>query len=438
MHTKESQCVLLPKAPAVLRILFVVEHFPCLSETFVLNQITGLLDRGHQVEIYPLGLPSEGPIHSDVERYELMSHVWQKPAIPRGRLRRLVTAGGIIAGNLPRGGAKLLRMLNVPRYGRDAANLKLCFGGVSFLKSRSEFDIVHCHFGINGVSALSWREADLWQGKLTVTFHAHEIAGFTDKAGRRYYRNLFNSDARLLPVSDYWCRKLIAWGADPDRVTVHRMGVDCEAIAFRPRSVPEDGRVEFISICRLVEQKGLEFALRAIASLTRAHPGVHFTIVGDGPLRDELAALASELGVSGAVTFLGAQPQDRVRTLLANSHIFLAPSVTASDGLMEGIPVSIMEAMAAGLPVVATRHSGIPELIEDGVSGILVDERDVAGLAGGLSRLMSVPSWVKRSQIAARNVVESRYNIRSLILELERIFEEELSTTSRPASSLRR
>jgi len=419
-----------------MRILFVVEHFPCLSETFVLNQITGLLDRGHQVEIYPLGLPSEGPIHSDVQRYDLMSHVWRKPAIPRGRLRRVTTAGGIIAGNMPRGGAKLLRTLNVPRYGRDAANLKLCFGGVPFLKSRSEFDIVHCHFGTNGVSALSWREADLWRGKLTVAFHAHEIAGFTDKAGRRYYRNLFNSDARLLPVSDFWCRKLIAWGANPDRVTVHRMGIDCEAIEFQPKSIPQDRSVEIISVCRLVEQKGLEYALRAIASLSRGRSGVHLTIVGDGPLRDELVALASELGVSGAVTFLGAQPQDRVRTLLATSHVFLAPSVTAADGLMEGIPVSIMEAMAAGLPVVATRHSGIPELIEDGVSGFLVGERDVAGLSEGLSWLMSEPSWVKGSQIAARNVVESRYNIRSLVLDLERIFEEELSAAAdQPARS---
>ena len=410
-----------------MRVLIVVEHFPCLSETFVLNQITGLLDRGHEVEIYPLGLPSEGPVHPDVLRYDLMARVWQKPAIPRGRLRRVVTAAGIIVERLPRGGAKLFRTLRIQRYGRNAANLKLCFGGMPFLELGRAFDVVHCHFGTNGVSALAWREANLWQGKLTVAFHAHEIAGLTDEAGRHFYRHLFESDARLLPVSDFWSRRLIDWGANPDRVTTHRMGVDCEAIEFRPKPVPEGGGLEILSVCRLVEQKGLEYALRAVASMSRGDSGTHYTIVGDGPLRDELMELAKALGIAGAVTFLGALPQDRVMTALAQSHVFLAPSVSASNGLMEGIPVAVMEAMAAGVPVVATRHSGIPELIEEGVSGLLVDERDVSGLAAGLTRLMHEPSWVARSQAAARQVIETKYNIRGLIVDLEKIFESEIS-----------
>lgn len=410
-----------------MRILFVVEHFPCLSETFVLNQITGLLDRGHDVEIYPLGLPSEGPIHPDVGRYQLMSRVWSKPEIPRGRITRVAKAAGLIAANLPHGGARLLRTLNVVRHGRGAASLKLCFRGAPFLERGREFDIVHCHFGTNGVNALAWRKAGLWRGKLSVAFHAHEIAGLTDEAGQRFYRGLFRSDARLLPVSDFWRRKLISWGAAPERVTVHRMGVDCEAIAYRPKPIPGDGAVQLLSVCRLVEQKGLEYALRAVAELRRAGRDARFTIVGDGPLREHLGALAVDLGIADAVRFLGAQPQDRVRELLAASHVFLAPSVTAADGLMEGIPVSIMEAMAAGVPVVATRHSGIPELIEHGVSGWLAEERDVIGLVKGLSKLLDEPSWVRSVQVAARETVKKGYNIRSLVIDLERIFQRELS-----------
>lgn len=410
-----------------MRILFVVEHFPCLSETFVLSQITGLLDRGHDVEIYPLGLPSEGPIHPDVERYELMRRVWSKPAIPRRRIARVTKAAGLIAASLPRGGARLLRTLNVARYGRGAASLKLCFGGAPFLEQSGEFDVIHCHFGTNGVNALAWREAGLWRGKLSIAFHAHEIAGLTDAAGQRYYRNLFRSDARLLPVSEFWRRKLIDWGAAAERVTVHRMGVDCEAIAFRPKPIPGDGVVQMLSVCRLVEQKGLEYALRAVVQLRRAGRDTRFAIVGDGPLREQLEALAADLGIAGAVRFLGSQPQDRVRELLAASHVFLAPSVTAADGLMEGIPVSIMEAMAAGVPVVATRHSGIPELIEDGVSGALAEERDVNGLVRGLNRLLDDPSWLRGVQLAARETVEKGYNIRSLVIDLEGIFQRELS-----------
>lgn len=410
-----------------MRILFVVEHFPALSETFVLNQITGLLDLGHDVDIYPLGLPTAGPIHPDVDKYDLMDRVWAKPPIPAPWMRRAITASGLVRRYSAEGGWKLLRTINPLRYGRPGANLQLLFQGVPFLERHDEFDIVHCHFGSNGVNALAWQEVGLLPSPLTVVFHAHEIAGFSDQEGMRLYRRLFLSEARLLPISEFWRRKLISWGATPERVTVHRMGVDCGAIEFRPRRIYHPNPIEVVTVCRLVEQKGLEYAVRAIAEVSRTFPTIKFTIVGDGPLRQPLVRLSQALGIDGIVMFVGPQSQDKVHKLLAKSHIFLAPSVTASDGLMEGIPVAIMEAMAAGLPVVSTRHSGIPELIEHNVSGMLADERDVGGLVDGLIRLIGNPSLMRGVQEKARNVVESRFNIKGLVRELERIFEQERS-----------
>jgi colanic acid/amylovoran biosynthesis glycosyltransferase len=139
-----------------------------------------------------------------------------------------------------------------------------------------------------------------------------------------------------------------------------------------------------------------------------------------------LQALADEVGSGDGTLFTGALPQHEVLKILSRSHICLVPSVTTPDGQMEGIPVSIMEAMAAGLPVVSTRHSGIPELIENAVSGVLADERDVTGLANALHLLIKEPDFLRNVQVAGRKAVEEGYNARQLVLDLERIFEEEV------------
>jgi colanic acid/amylovoran biosynthesis glycosyltransferase len=134
------------------------------------------------------------------------------------------------------------------------------------------------------------------------------------------------------------------------------------------------------------------------------------SLVGDGPLRGELEESCERLGLSGRVSFLGARTQDEVMALLARAHLFAAPSVTGRDGDEEGIPTTLMEAMAVGLPVVATRHAGIPELVEDGVSGLLVGERDVDALAGALRTVLADPRRGVEMGAAGRARVASRFD----------------------------
>src|SRR5699024_2729183 len=148
---------------------------------------------------------------------------------------------------------------------------------------------------------------------------------------------------------------------------VHHLGVDLEALPMARRDWTSPP-MRFVSVCRLIEKKGIEFALRALARMQQDRPerAWSYTIIGDGELRGALEALATELGIADIVRFCGAQPHDVVRRCLAESHVFVLPSVTARNGDVEGIPISLMEAMAAGLVPVSTFHSGIPELIEDG------------------------------------------------------------------------
>jgi colanic acid/amylovoran biosynthesis glycosyltransferase len=407
---------------------FLVDPFPALSETFILNQITGLLDRGFDVRI--LAARSAQPFaHADVTRHRLLERArWWSP-IPRGRLAR--AAGGL--GRLVRGGAPALRALDRARYGHRAARLELLYWA-SDLGDGYESDIVYAHFGWNGLVAAMLADLGLLRGRLVTAFHGADLSWQVQASGPEHYQLLFERGELFLPVSEHWKAKLVALGADPARVAVHRMGIDCGRFAFRERR-HEGGPARLITISRLVEKKGVEFGLRAVAALAGRGLDVRYDVVGDGPLRASLTALAASLGVAERVTFHGWLEHEAVRDLLDRSHLALAPSVTAADGDQEGIPVSLMEAMALGLPVVTTRHSGIPELVEDGLSGVLVEERDVEGLAGALATLVARPELWPRMGRAGRERVAERHDIGRLNDRLADRFTALLGRPPRSAAS---
>jgi colanic acid/amylovoran biosynthesis glycosyltransferase len=145
---------------------------------------------------------------------------------------------------------------------------------------------------------------------------------------------------------------------------------------------------------------------------------VQFEVFGDGPLRGSLEALISELDLCDRVTLHGFATQPEVIRAIQRSHIFILPSVTASDGDEEGTPTAIIEAMASGLPVVSTQHSGIPEQVEDGVSGFLVPERDASALANALKELLQKPAGWSTMVSAARRRAEHSFDSRALARDL--------------------
>jgi colanic acid/amylovoran biosynthesis glycosyltransferase len=204
---------------------------------------------------------------------------------------------------------------------------------------------------------------------------------------------------------------LIDAGAPEENVVVHHMGIDPDAIPYSWRSWRGEV-LELISVCRLTEKKGIEFALRALAIVAESQPRLNwrYTVVGDGPLRASLEALAFGLGIEQWVAFAGGAPHAEVKRLLHQAHAFVLPSVAAGNGDMEGIPVALMEAMAAGLTVVSTHHSGIPELIQDGVTGFLAPERDAGTLASKLAWIAHSPEDCEPVAQAARRKVETDFN----------------------------
>ncbi len=401
-----------------MKIAFIVREFPTLSETFILNQITGLLDLGHSVDIFRTMPSEQNRIHPIVEEYGLLKRTRFIPK-PTGMLRRVLGGLRILLPGLIRNPGLMLRALNVFKYGRKAASLRYLYLASYFTGS---YDAVHCHFGMLGDIGVLLKDLGARTGPVLTSFHGFDITTHLQSHGNDCYRNLFEKGDLFLPISENWRRKLIDLGCPPERIVVHRMAVDCNQFRYIPRSLTSGESAEVLSVARFVEKKGLEYAISAVAALLNRGVDLRYTIIGDGELRSTLVGLIKELGAGDRIRLAGWQPQDEVLHAMNSTHILLAPSVTASSGDQEGIPVVLMEAMAMGLPIVSTFHSGIPELVENGISGILVPPRNSKALEDALHGLISSPgSWPAMGK-AARERVENDYNITSQVRKLEQIY----------------
>jgi colanic acid/amylovoran biosynthesis glycosyltransferase len=179
-----------------------------------------------------------------------------------------------------------------------------------------------------------------------------------------------------------------------------------------------------LTVGRLVEKKGIEFGLRAVARLIQEYPKLDYTIIGEGPERDSLTTLVRELGIGNHVNFVGAKTRETVAAMMRNAHILLAPSVSARSGDEEGIPLVLMEALASGLPVVSTAHAGIPELVTHGVSGLLAPERDPEALAEHVKFLITHEGERRSMAVAGRRAVENGFDVDKLNAQLLAQYEE--------------
>jgi colanic acid/amylovoran biosynthesis glycosyltransferase len=190
------------------------------------------------------------------------------------------------------------------------------------------------------------------------------------------------------------------------------------------REAPRDGRWRFLQACRLIPKKGLTTCLKAFAIFYRNNPGAELMIAGKGPLQPALEALAMQLGISDRVHFTGFLSQENLLKLYHSCHIFLHPSEMPADENQEGIPNSILEAMATGMPVLATKHGGIPEAVESGRCGALVEERDHEALAAEMTKVTRSPNFFSEMGVLASESVTANFEQSAHISALELNYQE--------------
>ena len=303
----------------------------------------------------------------------------------------------------------------------EGFSYNLLYYAFAFL--RKEFDIIHCHFGPAGNIGVFIKQAG-FGAKLITTFHGYDVTKYIAARGPDVYRNLFGNGDLFSYNSEATKAKILALGCPPDRMVKLPMGIHLDKIVFAERKISPDDPINILSVGRLTEMKGREYAIKAVAKILNKFPNITLNIVGDGPLRESLQKLINDLDAAGKINLLGWVDSDRLDSLYKSSHIFLHPSVKASDGNMEGQGVVLLEALAYGLPVVATSHGAFPETVPDGVGGFLVPERDPDALAERLEYLITNPQTRPVLGKTGRRHVEDNYDIKALNRKLAQIYHD--------------
>lgn len=282
----------------------------------------------------------------------------------------------------------------------------------SNLIDKKKIKLIHAHFGPSGVEILPLAQQK--KIPLVVTFHGYDASIlFTMEQYTRNIKKVFES-AKIIAVSDMMKDELIQHGANENEISVIRCGISTEEFSV-PDRIPlfqkknTNELISLLQISSFVEKKGHEYTVRAFKDFLQFYPNSKLTLAGDGYLKTRIQKLCDELGISERVLFPGNIDYRNVPELMRSADIFLHHSVTSAAGDKEGIPTVLMEAMASGLPVISTYHSGIPELIDDNINGLLVNERDLEGYTQKLIRMLDDKGELGKQ---ARDKIETKFNLK--------------------------
>jgi glycosyltransferase involved in cell wall biosynthesis len=313
----------------------------------------------------------------------------------------------------PRLPARMLRRARTELWAARGKNVDEAADALAY---RIAFRRARCRAVLVEFGHVAVRTMDACRGQrlpLVVHFHGFDVhsRALLTRCGDRY-RALFDQAAALIGVSQPMCEALRGLGAPSEKV--HRIANGADPERFTG-AAPDRSQPVFVTVGRFVEKKAPQLTIAAFACVRRRHPEARLRMIGDGDLLDACKDLARGLGLSDAVTFLGSQPPEVVAEELRAARAFLQHSIVAADGDSEGMPVAVLEASMTALPVVSTRHAGIPEIVVDGETGFLVDEHDVAAMAERMGRLVEDPRLAAALGRAGRRRAEREFTLEQTV-----------------------
>lgn len=402
-----------------MKIGFFVGEFPVISETFVMNQIVNMLKRGHQVTVITCKKGKGTVLHEKFNSFNISSIVQPIRFCTSNQWRYVVLLLGFAINSLfsIKGRRQLFWAIFALRKKSIATLLDIACQ--SHRGHLGHFDAIIAHFGPAGVRAMYLQKAGLLGGPIATVFHGFDMSEkLVLKKHKSNYQLLFKETAMMLPVCQLWKQRLQLLGAPLEKIRIMRMGVDLDGLTFLNANRSIGRPLKVLSVGRFVEKKGLKYAIEGVC---KAHASISMKIVGDGPLLSELKELAKKAIPNKTIHFYGNLTQEEIFKILVETDVFLLPSITADSGEMEGIPVAIMEAMAKGILVISTCHSGIPELVIDARAGYLVEERNSEQIATILDSISLNSSHIEDVRLYARQRIENLFNNKLLIVQMENI-----------------
>jgi len=402
-------------------VAYIVKAWPRLSETFVLNEIISLEQRGLRVRIFSVREPDAGPSNSKVSQvrakvtYLAFGTHWKQvvPANLRLFCRR--------PGRYLRVLLQAITMMVIRRH-RFAPPWHFFEAGyLADILSRSPADHLHAHFA-STPTLIALYTHRLCGIAYTFTAHAKDIY-VSDPYTFRVKLEAARAVVTCTQYNHRFLSKQFGELCDGKVRSIYH-GLDVSQFNFRPPTKVESGAPVILSVARLIEKKGLGNLIAAADVLRRRGRVFHLEIIGSGPQREALQAQAKRLGLADHVRLRGSQAHDVVRLAYQQASVFVLPCVVASNGDRDGIPNVLLEAMASGVPVVSTSVSGIPELIESGLDGLLVPPNDPAALAEAIDKLLTSQELRESLARAARAKIESSFSLDASAERLLALFGE--------------
>ena len=401
-------------------IAYIEQRFPSLTTTFVYREVFALRDCGFKVETYSIHRPKIDTLSA--ESLPLAEQTTYLKHLPRRHLFRAHLHWLI---RRPQSYFRTLRHVLKASQGKPEKRRAFLhfIGGVMLAYDSELKDVQHIHAHFSTVGASLALVAANIRG-ISFSFTAHNSLFI-----EHHLLRLKIEEARFIAAISNYTHQYIAQltGNDPAVATkthIVRCGIDTNK--FRPVFHHPTTPPTVIAVAQLVERKGLRVLIEACSELAMQGQPFKCRIVGSGEQREELQQLISTLGLQKQVQLMGAIKQEALRQQLAQATVFALPCIVAEDGDVDGIPVALMEAMAIGVPVVSTAVSGIPDLIEDGVTGRLVPEKDATALALVLGELLNDLEQCERLREAARQFVTEQFNIEQTSRQIAALFTEQI------------
>jgi glycosyltransferase involved in cell wall biosynthesis len=402
-----------------MKVLYVLDSFPKLSETFILNEITDLLSRDVEVEILALNNPDETVVNEDVFNFNLpgLTRYFQLPPISKLNLACYLTPGFY---------AMLWRSYNHYRSSFDFKHLmRLCY----YSHYYRNVDIVHAHFAYRA-AVVGMQIGGLLRKPFTFTAHAYEIFNKNHYSKARLTA-LSNAANKIFTPSAFNKNYIIGeTGVSEEKIEIIRATIPLEKFDTVKTSAPALGTIKIISIGRLIEKKGFEYLIKSIKIVVEKHEAVELNIIGEGELQSELIDLTSKLGLDNKVKFMGARSNEECIEELGRSDIAVLPCVIAQNGDMDVCPLTLQEAMAIEIPVVSTEIGSIKELIENRKEGILVRQRDETSLADAILELIKNPELRKYMGSKGMEKIIKEFNINTQMNKQTLIWQKMMNNTS--------
>lgn len=408
-----------------LKIAVIVNVFPKLSETFIVNQITSLIDKGHEVKIFAQSRGDVLKVHKNIRDYDLLKKTIYKQKPSKNRIKRVLVFFKLLTNNLWQVNWKLLfKSLNYFKYGRRAINLKVFFERKFYILNK-DFDLVHVHFAMNGIDVANYKaEGFLNNIKIIVSFHGFDINPSKIDYYQTYYKILFEQTYQFTVNTIYTKELLYSVNPVLENVTIIPESLDVKMFKKGEMNAVRDNVFRIVYCGRLVPFKGgnlLPLIMEEL--LSRNMDNIHLHIIGDGVLRQNIKAEIETRKLQRVITMEGALTQKEIKNIFENSNVFLLPGVyDKKDGRAENQGLVIQEAQAMELPVVVSDVGGMKYGMIPDFTGFVVKENDIAGFADAIESIYKDSLKAINMGKKGRKFVKENYSSEVLVDKLVSIY----------------